>query len=54
MNETVYKEVDFAQYCSTCKYAEQAENEEPCDKCLEEPVNVYSHKPVEWKDKEDE
>ncbi|MCC8151363.1 MAG: hypothetical protein LIO96_07910 [Lachnospiraceae bacterium] len=50
--EQQYKEVDFHTYCPTCKYAKQAENEKPCDACLEECVNVNSHKPVKWEEKE--
>lgn len=46
-----YKEVYFGEYCKTCKYAEQKEDEKPCDACLNEPVNIDSHKPVHWKEK---
>ena len=48
----VYKEVRFDQYCKTCKYEKLKEDESPCYECLENPVNVYSHKPVCWKEKE--
>ncbi len=48
MEENIYKEVYFHTYCISCKYAEQAENEEPCDQCLEDCVNLYSHKPTKW------
>lgn len=41
-----YKEVYFCQYCKSCKYEKLAEHEEPCDDCLNESVNTYSHKPV--------
>lgn len=47
-----YKEVYFGQYCKVCKYCEKAETDEPCDDCLNEPVNVYSHKPVKWEEKD--
>ena len=50
--EDVYKEVYFGEYCKKCKYLEKKENEEPCDECLENPVNLYSHKPVNYKEKE--
>lgn len=46
-----YKEVYFNQYCKTCEYSKNAEDESPCDECLNEPVNLYSHKPVRWKEK---
>lgn len=29
-----------------------AENEEPCFECLNEPENLHSHKPVNWEAKE--
>lgn len=47
-----YKEVYFGQYCQTCEYRDLAEIREPCDECLNNPVNVYSHKPVFYKKKE--
>lgn len=50
--EDAYKEVYFGEYCKKCKYWEKKENEEPCDECLENPVNLYSHKPVNYKEKE--
>lgn len=46
------KEVYFSEYCKTCKYEKNAEEDEPCDECLQEPTNAYSHKPVYWKEKE--
>lgn len=49
--EEGYKEVYFGQYCTTCKHEKKAETDDPCDDCLENPVNVYSHKPVRWEEK---
>ena len=49
--EDSYKEVYFDQYCNTCEYEKLEESEDPCNECLNEPVNVYSHKPVNWKEK---
>lgn len=46
-----YKEVYFGEYCKTCEYCDKAEYEDPCDDCLNEPVNTYSHKPVFYKEK---
>lgn len=46
-----YKEVYFDQYCKTCKYKDTKETDDPCDECLYEPVNLYSHKPVKWEEK---
>lgn len=41
-------EVLFGEYCKTCKYKNYAETDSPCAECLAEPVNLYSHKPVNW------
>lgn len=49
--ETIYKEVYFDQYCKTCKYWESDETKQPCDECLANAVNLYSHKPVKWEKK---
>ena len=50
MEEDIYKEVWFDEYCKTCEYSKNKEDEKPCDECLNEPVNLHSHKPVHWKD----
>lgn len=47
------KEVYFDQYCTSCAYEKLSESSDPCWDCLNEPVNTDSHKPVEWKAKED-
>lgn len=50
--DPTYKEVYFDQYCSTCKYSDAKEVDDPCDICLANPANVCSHKPAFWKPKE--
>ena len=50
--ETRFKEVYFYNFCSQCINKEKEENESPCDECLEEPVNEYSHTPVKFQKKE--
>lgn len=52
MEDDIYKEVYFDQYCKTCRDYETLEEKEPCFSCLNEPVNLYSHKPVKWKEKQ--
>ena len=47
-----YKEVYFNIYCKTCKYYGLDENQDPCNECLGEPMNLYSHKPVCYKEVE--
>lgn len=46
-----YKIVEFDKYCKTCKHSKVKDNEEPCDECLDNPVNVNSHRPVNWEEK---
>lgn len=46
------REVDFETYCKTCKYEKSLEIDRPCCDCLEEPVNLYSRKPVKWETKD--
>ena len=48
-----YKEVYFDQYCKECKHVLTPHISEPCNTCLDEPVNMYSHKPVKFEEKED-
>lgn len=48
-----YKEVYFSEYCKTCKFEKTPETEDPCNECLEYPANLYTHKPVNWKEKEE-
>lgn len=52
--EETYKEVYFGEYCQSCEYATDSEDDvkSPCYDCLHEPVNVYSHKPVNYKKRE--
>lgn len=50
--EDTYKEVYFNEYCKTCEHEKLSEQDDPCFECLNEPVNLYSHKPVNWEEKE--
>lgn len=49
--EDIYKEVYFNKYCVSCKYEKLTEKDDPCHECLNNPENLYSHKPVNWKEK---
>ena len=53
MPEIDYKEVYFHEYCKTCKFADLPDYEDPCNECLECPMNLYSSKPVYWKAKDE-
>ena len=46
-----YQEVNFHKYCKKCKYKEVKEKYDPCHECLENPVNINSHKPVRYEEK---
>lgn len=48
--EDNYKEVYFHQYCKSCKHFDKTEEEDPCFDCLDEPENLYSHKPVKYEE----
>ena len=50
MNEL--KIVEFGDYCKKCKYWENSEADDPCYECLENPVNVNSHKPTKYEEEE--
>lgn len=43
------KEVYFDKYCEKCKYKDLKEVKDPCHECLSNPVNLYSHKPINFK-----
>ena len=47
------KIVHFNEYCDKCEYRDLSERDDPCFDCLAEPVNVYSHRPTEWKARDD-
>jgi hypothetical protein len=50
--EHPYKEVYFNQYCESCKHRDCKDTDEPCNECLDNPVNEYSHKPIKYEEKE--
>ena len=50
MNNDGMKMVDFDEFCRDCKFYSYSEDEEPCCNCLEEPMNLYSRKPVKFKE----
>lgn len=51
MTNDGYKIVYFDQYCPTCVHKGKKDNEEPCCECLDNPGNLYSHRPVKWEEK---
>lgn len=52
MNSNREKFVNFRLYCPKCAHYAVPQDQEPCNECLEYPVNVESEKPVNYKEKE--
>lgn len=48
-----HKEVYFYEYCPKCKHknVDDTKSGEPCNECLDNPINLYSHKPVNYEEK---
>lgn len=44
------QEVLYGRYCKSCKYKDKLQHEEPCNECLDTPVNLYSQKPVKYEE----
>lgn len=44
-----YKEVNFAEYCRNCKYADIEDTKNPCNNCLDIPARQFSHVPEYYK-----
>lgn len=43
------KIVNF-EFCTSCKNRNKEEYEDPCDACLNEPVNTDSHRPMYYQE----
>ena len=52
MDYQAYKEVYYHEYCKKCKHKNVADTEAPCDECLSEPINLNTHRPVKYEEKE--
>lgn len=42
------KFVRFDKYCETCKHKKVDEYEDPCNECLDNPVNDHTDKPIKY------
>ncbi len=51
MDESTYKEVFYDKYCPKCSHEDKNETEDPCFECLDTPVNLHSHKPVNYEER---
>lgn len=52
MDQQAYKEVNFHEYCKKCRHEKVKETETPCDECMTEFLNLNSHRPVKYAEKE--
>jgi len=43
--------VDFEKYCKKCRNKDKAENENPCDECLDISVRSQSRKPQYYEER---
>lgn len=43
--------VDYAKWCSSCRYFDIDEAEEPCDSCMTNDMNFGTDKPVKYEEK---
>lgn len=50
MDEVLKHIVKFDEYCSSCKYSDcnPGLDDNPCNDCLNEPVNEESRRPVNY------
>lgn len=48
------KEVRFDLYCPNCEWRTTYDDEDPCDECLGEPLNLHSVKPVKFRERSKE
>ena len=54
--ETIDHFVEFDKYCKTCKLRDKNDKkgEEPCNECLDNPINQDYRKPVNYKEDHEE
>lgn len=45
------QEARFDIYCPLCEAKDTPQDQEPCDTCLGSPTNLYSIKPIKFKEK---
>lgn len=48
-----YKEVYYHEYCLKCAHYKKDEITDRCDRCLSEPINLHTHKPVQFEAKDE-
>lgn len=45
-----WKMVEFDKWCDKCRFVQFKETDDPCNECLGNPKNEYSHKPVNFEE----
>ncbi len=51
MDDENLRIIRFDIWCNQCQHKDLAENESPCDECLEYPARLYSSKPEKFEEK---
>lgn len=48
-----YKEVYYNEYCHKCKNFKKDVIDDRCNECLSEPVNLHTHRPVKFEERDE-
>ena len=51
MGNSEAKDVNFYDYCKTCKHRDKDDYESPCNECLIKPVRDGTFVPIYWEGK---
>ena len=43
--------VRYDTWCKKCKNNETKENDDPCEECLNHPINEHTEKPINFEEK---
>ena len=52
MKDDCLREVKFNWYCNLCVHQDKKGHEQPCNACLDNPLNYYTERPVKFEKKE--
>lgn len=44
------KHIVHFEHCNTCKYMKRKEIDDPCDECLNNPINEDTRYPINYKE----
>lgn len=51
MNNSEFKEVNFVEYCRTCKHSDKEDFKDPCNECLLTGMREGTEVPEYWEAK---